>query len=131
GGGKASTQEELRPAGAFGGVRRALGAISAPQLRGGGPGPIGIERIQQAADARIGQAVALQFGAQAHRAVALGDAAADQYFGETLVILVVLGAEAVQGFIGFLAGVAVATQLLAQLTAGVFATREQAQRLVV
>jgi hypothetical protein len=61
----------------------------------------------------------------------LGGAIADQDLGETIVVLVMLLAEAVERFAGLVALIAAAPQFLAQLLAGMFAARKQTQRLVV
>jgi hypothetical protein len=100
-------------------------------LGGGGVHPIDIGGVEQAADACIRQAVAFQLSAQAHGAVALGGATADQHFGEAVVVLVVLLAQTIQCLVGLLAHITLATQFLTQFAARVLAACEQTQGLVV
>src|SRR5690242_2469535 len=131
GGGKAAAQEELCPAGAFGGVVGACLAVASAQLGGGRRVPVDLRRVQQLADAGVGQAVAFQLLAQAHGSVALGNPAAQQHFGEAVVVLVVLLAQTIQRRSGFLALVAALAQLGLQFLARMLAAGEQAQRLLV
>src|SRR6185312_1038116 len=131
GGGKAAAQEELCPFALLGAIRGGLAAVMPAQLVHRADVPVHLALVQQLADRRVGQAVGLQFHADARRTVALGGAVAQEHPGEAFVVLVVLLAEPDHGLIGLVGGVAALAEFAAQFALRLLAACEQAQRLVV
>src|SRR5690348_12385270 len=131
GGAETAAQEECRALAALGMIESGLRAVLLVHLRARQRQPVGIRRVQQSVDRRIGEPVRTQFGADTVRAVTLPHPRAHDHLAEAIVVLIVLVVQTPECAFRFLLVATGMLQPRAQFALRVLAAGEHAERAIV